>query len=446
MRGLFPASGPIAPDDIPRALRLELARRGRRVEALARGGFEDPVVLSRLGLHGLAAEAFDCRPEATRRWAAEAVASYFAVGRGDDARQLARQTRGRTKKKRLALALAGFDKEMAVKAAPGGQVDLRAALGAEVDPVTPEGFLASGDLAPEHWGRLFEARAMTPIASRTGATITLDNATAPSQAVHDGALVSVVMPVWNTAMHVGTAVRSILDQGWRNLELIVVDDDSDDGSADVARQAAAGDERLIVIRQPLRRGPYVARNRALTAARGRWIAFHDADEWAHPDRLRVQVGQMMSRGLVASAGRSVRIDSAGRPRARGVWPLVRFAPSTMMIDRKAVLDRAGLMHEVTSGADNEYWWRMTLLFGPRRVAPLPHLLILGAWRDGSQTVSAQEGYGSGGVNLSRLAYWEGWNRWHLSCRRRLGALKLAANAQPFAVPPDLEVPPARGAI
>ncbi len=444
MRGLFPESGWFAPDDATRALRLALVKRRSRVAALEAGGLKDPVTLSRLGLHASAATGFDRAPRLARRWAAEAVTSYFAAGRPADARATAESVIARPGQARLALALAAIDAELGSRVAQADTGKAVAVPRAGGEAQNCERRLAAGDRSASAWSDLFQSRGMSSVTGRGGAEIVLETAQASGQAVRNGEPVSVIMPVWNTADHVGAAVRSVLDQGWRNLELILVDDASTDGSIEVARQAADGDPRLQVLRQSSRRGPYVARNRALTAATGRWIAFHDADEWAHPDRLRVQIGQMTSRGLVASAGRSVRIDSAGRPRARGVWPLVRFAPSTMMIDRKRVLDRAGLMHEVTSGADNEYWWRMTLLFGPRRVALLPHLLILGAWRDGSQTVSAQEGYGAGGVNLSRLAYWEGWNRWHLSCRRRPGALKLAANAKPFAVPPELEVPAARG--
>ena len=117
----------------------------------------------------------------------------------------------------------------------------------------------------------------------------------------------------------------------------------------------------------------------------------------------------------------------------------------MMIDRDRVLSRVGLMNEVWSGADNEYWWRMMYLFGPRRVATLPHLLILGAWRAASQTVSASEGYGDRGVNLNRLAYWEAWNRWHVAERRHTRRMKLGPGDQRFEAPLDLIVDRVEGA-
>lgn len=393
-------------------------------------------------MHGLAARGFAARPVLARRWAAEAVSSLFAAGRRQEALDLADAVPGEGR--RLALALAGFDPARALDHAPIDDADLIAALShasgqSGATPTSAQGRLASGHGVTKDWAELFRSHGMAPVASGPEARLTLASAEARAEAVDDADRISVVMPMWNASAYVGVAIRSILDQGWRNLELIVVDDASTDGSIDTALAAAEGDLRLTILRQDVRLGPYVARNRALQAATGRWVAFHDADEWAHPDRLRVQVSEMKRRGLAASAGRGVRVDDEGAPRARGVWPIVRLAPSTLMIDRAAVLDGVGLMHEVGSGADSEYWWRMSCLFGPQRVAFLPHLLTLGAWRQDSQTVSAETGYGDGGVNPDRLAYWEAWNLWHLAARKDRAALKLGPGAAPFETPSGLRV-------
>jgi succinoglycan biosynthesis protein ExoO len=97
--------------------------------------------------------------------------------------------------------------------------------------------------------------------------------------------VTVVMANHNGARHLAAAVRSVLDQSLSDLELVVVDDASSDDSLAVIAEAALADPRVRTIRQGVNGGPAAARNRALAAARGRWIAVVDSDDLMAPDRL-----------------------------------------------------------------------------------------------------------------------------------------------------------------
>ena len=89
----------------------------------------------------------------------------------------------------------------------------------------------------------------------------------------------------NGTAYIAAAVRSVLRQTERALELIVSDDCSSDDSVARARQAAGDDPRLIIITSAKQTGPAAARNRALAAARGKWIAIVDSDDYIHPERL-----------------------------------------------------------------------------------------------------------------------------------------------------------------
>lgn len=98
-------------------------------------------------------------------------------------------------------------------------------------------------------------------------------------------LVSVIMPSYNSADFVGEAVASVLAQGHRPIELLVVDDGSTDASPDVLTRLEREHAGLLrVLRQP-NRGPYPARNLGLSQARGELIAFLDADDWWDPGFL-----------------------------------------------------------------------------------------------------------------------------------------------------------------
>lgn len=99
-------------------------------------------------------------------------------------------------------------------------------------------------------------------------------------------LVSVIMANLNGAAHIAAAVRSVLGQTERSIELIVSDDGSSDSSLEIAKAAANGDPRLVLLKgQHARTGPAAARNRALAVARGGWIAVVDNDDFIHPERI-----------------------------------------------------------------------------------------------------------------------------------------------------------------
>lgn len=110
-------------------------------------------------------------------------------------------------------------------------------------------------------------------------------------------LVSVITANYNGARFLPSAVRSVLGQTLCDLELIVADDASTDGSLAAIAEAAAGDPRVRVLTARTNGGPAKARNRALKAARGRYIAIFDSDDLMAPERLQ----RMVSRARVEQA-------------------------------------------------------------------------------------------------------------------------------------------------
>ncbi len=95
-------------------------------------------------------------------------------------------------------------------------------------------------------------------------------------------LISVLMPCHNASAYLKEAVYSVLSQSWEDLELIVVDDGSSDGSIGVLQYFR--DRRLTVVEQT-KAGAAAARNRAFTESRGQFVMFMDADDWIPPEHL-----------------------------------------------------------------------------------------------------------------------------------------------------------------
>lgn len=101
---------------------------------------------------------------------------------------------------------------------------------------------------------------------------------------HTQGLVSVIVPAFNAAPYVTSAVTSALNQTYPDVEIIVVDDASSDETVEAVR--ALKDDRVRLICHDRNYGPGAARNTGVEAARGRWIAFLDADDQMQRDRLQ----------------------------------------------------------------------------------------------------------------------------------------------------------------
>ncbi|WP_120635830.1 glycosyltransferase [Ruegeria sp. EL01] len=116
-----------------------------------------------------------------------------------------------------------------------------------------------------------------------------------------GSLVSVVMSNFNGSAYLEAAITSVLNQSHSELELIVVDDASEDRSLEIIEDIAASDTRLRPIALDTNHGPAGARNAGLDAARGQWIAIVDADDLIHPQRIERMLIAAQSMGADAVA-------------------------------------------------------------------------------------------------------------------------------------------------
>lgn len=163
--------------------------------------------------------------------------------------------------------------------------------------------------------------------------------------------VSVVMPAHNTEAYIGEAIASVLAQEGVALELIVVDDGSQDTTAAVVR--AIADPRIVLLQNAKGSGPARARNQGVRAARAPYVAFFDSDDVMDPGFLSSAVEALNRQpSAVMTFGDMRRIDLQGRVTIESVlanYPVFRQLPSTPLNDRWRLLRQkdfaTGLLHE-----------------------------------------------------------------------------------------------------
>jgi hypothetical protein len=237
--------------------------------------------------------------------------------------------------------------------------------------------------------------------------------------IEEGPLVTIIMPAFNAAATLTHSVESILNQTWQPIELIIVNDCSSDTTLEIASELARQDDRVRVLNNRINVGPYVSKNRALDLARGDWVTGHDADDWAHPERIERQVQAMLNHpGCKVSIGQMVRMEESGRFShfskigKTSIDGAQRLASISCFFDRAYFKETLGHWDSVRFGGDSELIERCRSLLGPDFLtAGVLTMLCL----DSEQSLTNHPVHGiskTTGISPSRQYYREQWMRWH----------------------------------
>ncbi len=207
-------------------------------------------------------------------------------------------------------------------------------------------------------------------------------------------MISVIMAAYNSSKYIGFAIESVLNQTFREFELLIVDDHSTDNTLEVAKQYAEQDHRIQVLQTEKNSGASSARNVAIRAAKYPWLAIMDSDDIAQPERFEKQMNAAQGKPHVVAWGTYARhISSKGKVLSfvqqgattedefykswtEGHIPFV-IHPSTLI--NKEIFEKAGGYIEslenysLTPAEDFELIARLAN-FGPILVIPEPLLL------------------------------------------------------------------------
>jgi glycosyltransferase involved in cell wall biosynthesis len=249
------------------------------------------------------------------------------------------------------------------------------------------------------------------------------------------AKISVLMPAHNAEETLGMAIESVLAQNWTNLELVVVDDGSTDGTWAIIQAYAARDARVVALKHERNRGAYAARNTALREATGDFVTVHDSDDWSHPEQIATQAVQLLDTTFVANTTGGLRALANMRIVVKPSDAAILVeAMVSLMTRRESVLELGG-WDEVRMSADNEFHDRLLLRHRQEKACILSELpLGVHLRREDSLTMEAHIGiatlrYGA------RREYFEASRYWQSSASNVDSLiLSLPAEVRPYPVP------------
>lgn len=309
--------------------------------------------------------------------------------------------------------------------------------------VSPNVLLAYSNLHRDEQKRLSiinEALAVSGIApvsllAAPGASLydrlTVQNSLPP---VTDGPKISVLLAAYNAEKTLPTALRSLQEQTWKNLEIFVLDDQSTDQTVAVAEGFAADDPRVRVIRMETNGGAYVARNRGLDLSTGDFVTIHDADDWSHPSKIETQIRYLISNpSVIGCTSQQARASSdLNFTRWTGQCHFIISNISSFLFRKAAIKEHFGYWDTARIAADNELIRRIKEMFGREAAVDLV-TGPLSFQRDSGTSVVADHALGINGFRFgARKEYFDAQRHYHASGK----SFKYTGNpgARPFPIP------------
>jgi glycosyltransferase involved in cell wall biosynthesis len=200
-------------------------------------------------------------------------------------------------------------------------------------------------------------------------------------------LISCIVPVLNGERYLKETLESILAQDYRPIDILVVDDGSIDGTPDVVRSFGS---EVDYVRQA-NAGQAVARNRGVDMARGEFVAFLDADDLWHPEKLTRQMNQFVAQPDLGYClthvqnfwERELQDEAAsfrGHPRGQ---PIPGFVTGTLLA-RRPLFERIGGFDISLGHADKTEWFMRADAAGARREL-LPDVLMFRRMHPGNRS-------------------------------------------------------------
>ncbi|STX28909.1 glycosyl transferase, family 2 [Legionella beliardensis] len=215
--------------------------------------------------------------------------------------------------------------------------------------------------------------------------------------------VSIIVSAKNEELLIEGAIQSLINQSYKNIEIIFINDASSDKTLDVFINTCNKHKfkNFKTINLDRNVGPFYCMNLGMQAAKGDFITFHGADDWAHPQRISAQLNEIIKRNAMASMSKLIRIKPTGELFSKHIYPLNRICVSSLLFKRQVIKD-LGYFYTDLLGSDSEYPERIRLFYSARNLIVSPLVLTLAAHRNDSRTTCNKFGTANFGINKRRL--------------------------------------------
>ena len=239
--------------------------------------------------------------------------------------------------------------------------------------------------------------------------------------------VTVIVTTYNASATIDSCIHSLLQQTWRNVEIIVIDDASSDDTLLRLQRIKENFTDLKVISLPKNVGTFAAKSIGAQYATGAFLTCQDSDDWAHPQKIAEQVRPLIEdASIIATTSHWLRLDHDGQYYVRQIYPFLRQNPASPMFRLQTVKQETGLWHIVRTGADSEFFERLKLIYGNESIVVIKKPLTIASHRPNSLMTSEQSGIYNRTAALARLDYWEAWRLWHIDTLHQKACLVMAS--------------------
>ena len=215
--------------------------------------------------------------------------------------------------------------------------------------------------------------------------------------------VTVIIPTYNNIDYIFNGINSIINQSYKNWELIIVDDACKDGTFNKVKEFINENKyngKMRIIKNKKNKGCYFSLNRGLKLARGKYICILGSDDTYHLDKLKIQTNILnKNKRLVGTIGYYLRGKTLKGKNSMAV--------ATLMF-RKNIITKIGYFDSVRYSADDEFLKRIYTVYGKNRVRNIRKVLYYAISRPNSLTTSKKTGFKNG----LRQKYWRAALNWH----------------------------------
>ncbi len=217
----------------------------------------------------------------------------------------------------------------------------------------------------------------------------------PTPNIQRDGLVSIIIPSYNSRDYICGAVDSVLNQTYDNIEILIIDDNSQDDTLEVLKKYL-DNPKVNIYKSPVNVGPYVLKNYMLDKIKGKYFTILDSDDIDVPTKIEKQVAEFKKNSKIKCV--TCSYFRYGAASATLGWPAMMY--------KKEVFDKIGYYDSVRFGADSEFYHRFISVWGKNCTKHIDLVLSKGPRRSDGITGIIPQG------SKHRIEYQKRYRQWH----------------------------------